>query len=146
MSAADQEPEIRTELPADSRAFRRIAPAWYVTDGSGYRRVSSQAFQDKDGAVSVGLECIMAELRLPPDRCLQGHAGYGLTGLGLGFIGGLGLETRHEPTTAEAWHGGIHGKKTGGIRSKLAKAATEGLIVLPRTDDGPLEDLAPTEW
>ena len=120
------------DVPDDSSALRRISEDWYVPDGRGGRRVSSAAFQLKDGTISVGLECVILALGLTSVVMISKHPSYGLAAVHIGVVrGDLGLGVRHDPTPEEPWHGGIHGKITKSCRNQLAVAATGGLVVRP---------------
>lgn len=124
---------VLPRIPDESSALRRINPDWYVDDGKGGRRISSMAFQLKAGGISVGLECILFAMRLPLDVMVASYPSYGLAALGIRMVReDLGLEVRHDPTDAEPWHGGIHGRITGACRNKLAMAATTGLTIEPQ--------------
>ncbi len=91
------------------------------------------AFQLKAGGISVGLECILVAMRLPFDVMVASHPSYGLAAVRIRMVReDLGLEVSHDPTEAEPWHGGIHGKITRACRNKLAVAATSGLTIEPQ--------------
>jgi len=109
--------------------YRRINPAWYVDDGEGHR-VTSQAFQDLGGSMSVALGVVLIELGLEPETVVETHEGFGLMSLSVNFVRSLGLGVVREPTEAEPWHGAVHGTKSRSIRLKLAQHAQ--WVRLPR--------------
>jgi hypothetical protein len=121
---SDQLPDDPVEAPAGSHAYRRINPEWWVPDGNGGHRLSTQAFQDNPNYLSVGLGSVLATCGEPPERVLEGYEGYGLADLDVSTIRGLALGVTSIPTEAEPWHGGIWGKKTGSIKNKLQAMAT----------------------
>jgi hypothetical protein len=100
--------------------YRRINPAWYVDDDEG-RRVTSQAFQDLGGSMSVALGVVLRELGLEPEIVVESYEGFGLMSLSVGFVRSLSLGVVREPTEVEPWHGAVHGTKSRSIRSKLAQ-------------------------
>ncbi|SRR6266508_1281508 len=109
-------------VPSGSLLYRRINPDWYIDDGQGYR-VTSQAFHDLRGSLSVALGVVLEEMGLSPDVVVESYDGFGLVSLSTRFVRSVGLGVVREPTKEEPWHGGIYGKKTGRIKSSLAKEA-----------------------
>jgi len=120
-------------VPNGSSVYRRIAADWWIDDGEGGRRVSSQAFQDKDGYMSVAVGAVLDEMELGPEAALNGHEGYGLARLDVSFLRltvHLGLTCL--PTESEPWHGGVWGKKTSGVKNRLQGVAE--IVVVPGND------------
>ena len=116
-------------VPADTVVYRRISPDWWVDDGSGGRRISSQAFQDHPAYMSVAIGLALTELEQPTDVVLDGFDGYGLARLEVSFLRrDLHLGVTREPTEVEPWHGGVWGRKSSGIRNKLANAAVVEVV------------------
>jgi hypothetical protein len=111
-------PDDPETVPSGSYLYRRIHPDWYVSVGEDFR-VSSQAFQDKEGSMSVALGVILDERGLKPEDVLEAFENYGLLRFSVAFIRSLHLGVIHSPTPAEPWHGEVYGKKTGGVRNKL---------------------------
>ncbi len=112
-----------SSIPPSTVVYRRISPEWYGPPGEETKRVTSAAFQDKQGSLSVALEVVLLELELTPDVVLANHPGYGLVSLSVGLLRQLNLGVIKEPTEAEPWHGCVYGKKTGSVRSRLSKEA-----------------------
>jgi hypothetical protein len=112
-------------IPDSTHVWRRISPNWIKYDSAQERRrPSSQAFQDsRDGTpMSVFLE---SELSTPA-AALQGHTGYSLVALRVGYVRSLGLVVTRSPIRPEdpPGHAWVVGSKTASIRAKLARHAT----------------------
>lgn len=114
-----------------SVVYRRINPSWWVPTDDGGRRITSQAFQDSGSYMSVALGVLLEEQGIEPAVVVEGFDGFGLAQLGVDFVRGLGLGVTVEVDEAntEPWHGGVHGKKTGAIRTSLAGHAL--LVIEP---------------
>ncbi len=100
-----------------------------MDDGAGGRRVSSAAFSDKEGSLSVALSVLLERHNKEPKDVVARFPGYGLYELNAGFIRSLGLGIVPDPTDEEPWHGAVHGKKTKAIKVKLATGGA--LVVRP---------------
>lgn len=112
-------------VPDSSFVLRRITPEWYVPDGQGGHKASSQAFQDLHGAMSVGLSVVLDEMELPHSTPVEAFPGYGLLRFSAAFIRELQQGIVRSASEAEPWHGDVHGKKTGSVRNRLSKAGTD---------------------
>ncbi len=113
--------------------YRRITPHWYIQDASGKHRVSTQAFQDKGGAMSVALGVVLDSLGLAPAVVIEGFPGFGLVLLRVGFLrASLKLGVVAAPTPEEPWHGEVYGKKTGSVQRQLARSCE--WVRRPETD------------
>ncbi|HEY3830750.1 MAG TPA: hypothetical protein VGO03_00500, partial [Acidimicrobiia bacterium] len=124
-NAPEAGPPDDPAIPSSSSVYRRFSAQWWVNDGDGGKRLSSQAFQDHPKYVSVGLGVLIEAAGADPYVLLEGHDGYGLAQLSVGYLRQeLHFGVVPEPTQGEPFHGGIHGKKTGSKRSKCAKHAT----------------------
>lgn len=75
--------------------------------------------------MSVALGCVLEELGLEPEDVVVSHPGYGLVAVEVGFIRKLGLGVVHDGNDDEPYHGGVYGRKTGKVRSRLRDAAIQ---------------------
>lgn len=127
-------------VPDNSLVFRRISAAWYAVDPqSGQRRLTSSAFSDLNGAMSVALGVELAMANRDPREVIANHPGYGLVGLEVGELRKLRLGVVRSPTNGELCHGDVYGKKTKATKRSLCRLAEHGWIVKPdiaTTDDG----------
>jgi hypothetical protein len=111
-------------VPDGTYVYRRIVPEWWIPDGNGGHRLTSAAFIDRQGYVSIGVGEVLTEMSLSPEASLAAHEGYGLAQLGVSWIrSDLNLGMTREPTDLEPWHGALHGKKTPGKKTLLSKNA-----------------------
>jgi len=124
-------PDDPVGVPNGSRVYRRIPPVWWIPDDDGGKRLTSAAFQDKDGYLSIGVGQVLDELGLAVDDILIGFEGYGLAGLEVAWIRNLHLGVTREPTEDEPWHGAIWGSKTGSVKRKMSEEAS--VLIEPST-------------
>lgn len=107
--------------------WRRIPPEWIVWDeNSGRLRPTSKAFQDHpDGTpMSVLLADVVTDSGRTAEDVLVGHSGYSLVCFCAGFARQCGQGVARDPNSDEPAHAVVFGKKTGSVRSRLAKAAS----------------------
>lgn len=112
-------------IPNDTEVWRRITPRWIKFDpAQGRRRPSSEAFQDSRDRTPLSV-FLAAELS-GPDEALEGHDGYCLAALNVGFIRTLGLGVSRHPIRGEdpPGHAWVVGPKTKKTRNKLARNTT----------------------
>lgn len=107
-------------MPSESFLYRRISPQWYCRDSAGGWRVTTAAFQDLRGSLSVAIGVVLERHNRRPEDVIAKFPGYGLYRLTAGFVRSLGLGVVLDPTDEEQWHGSIYGKKTGSIKARLA--------------------------
>lgn len=111
-------------VPNGSYVYRRIVPEWWIPDGNGGRRLTSAAFIDLRGYVSIGIGKVLEEQGLGPEAAIADHEGYGLARLEVSWIrDSINLGITKEPTDREPWHGAIWGNKTKSIKSQLRAKA-----------------------
>lgn len=117
------------DIPDDTLLLRRIVthkPGWVAKDGAtGALRPSSGAFEDHPNGtpMSVVLENKLREAGRPLEDALSGHDGFALAAITAGQARALGLRVAVDPQDDEPAHGIVIGKKTQGIKRKLARAA-----------------------
>lgn len=114
-----------TSIPKCSRVLRRIIPEWWVQDEeTGEYGVTSQAFHDLEGGMSVSLEADLLEADQPVERLLKGYPRCGLAAISVATLLDLGQVVVRRPTEADPFHADVIGKKTKGVRRKLASSCT----------------------
>jgi hypothetical protein len=109
----------------DQRVIRRIPPIWRVVDHNNNSwRVSSAAFANSsDGSpTSVSLETEMPPLGQIASRMEQQFPGYSLAALTVAVARANAQGVQRDPTAEDPSHALLFGKKTDGIKSRLAKA------------------------
>lgn len=119
-----EHPDDAVGVPDSTYVVRRIHPNQYVPDSAGGLRASRSAFRDDE--MSVGLTVILDEMHQPVERAVEGYEIHGLVRFPVSWIRHvLKLGTVRSPTTAEPWHGDVHGKKTKAIQGEFVKNATD---------------------
>lgn len=119
-------------IPDDSVVFRRVTPEWFKVDpGTGQRRLTSAAFSDLGGAMSVAIGADLDAGHREAVEVVEGHPGYGLVALPVGELRRLGLGVVRSPMDGELCHGDVRGKKTKGTRSKLRVLAEQHWVITP---------------
>jgi len=112
--------------------WRRIPPDQWKPEGDGFR-VSSGAFQDSsDGtpmSVSLGKDNT-------PQNVLADHPGCCLAAVLAGEARAVKQGISRAPTEKDPHHTYVFGKKTGGVKNALAKAASKRWIVPPAITPG----------
>jgi hypothetical protein len=106
------------------RLLRRIHPKWKVPDYNSHRwRVSSAAYDDsEDGSpTSVSLEQTLIQQGLPITLPLQGHEGYTLAAVTMGFARTVQQGIQRDPQPNDPSHALLFGTKTKSVRRKLAE-------------------------
>lgn len=107
-------------LDNDEVLWRRVPNQWVKFDDNlNYFRPSSQAFQDsRDGtpmSVFIAAECGGVE------DALAEHDAFLLVSFSVGEVRELGLGVTRDPKPGAPAHALVFGKKTGSVRSSLAK-------------------------
>jgi len=102
--------------------WRRVPEVWVVEDNNlKCKRPSSACFQDgAKGSMSV----YIASEAQSAQVVMQGAKEPFLVSFSVGFIRQLGLGITRDSSTGGPGHALLLGKKTGGIRSQMAKTAT----------------------
>ena len=115
------------EIADETRLFRRIPPSWLVRDeDTGFSRVSSAAFRDKE--LSIDIETVLILHGETAEHCLRNYPAYALVSL-------LARDGRnhqqivcHNPQLENPSHGLIYGIKNRRVKEGLRDAA---LWVIP---------------
>jgi hypothetical protein len=116
-----------TSIADEADLWRRISPIWMILDENlGVWRVSSAAFDDsRDG---TPLSVLLAEVVVAGGRSAQDllsrFPGYCLAAITAGIARGCGQGVARTPLPEEPAHASVFGRKTKGVKKKLAKAAT----------------------
>ncbi len=119
-------------IPDGSLVYRRITPEWHKVDpGTGKRRLTTAAFSDLDGAMSIAIGVELEAGGHEPLEVVAKHPGYGLVALPVDELRRLGLGVVRSPTDGELCHGDVYGKKTGSKRKKLRDMAEPRWVLKP---------------
>lgn len=116
------DPSIRDE----AELLRRIPPQHFVPDqNQGGIRISSAAFKDhaNGSPMSVVLAEELARTGRNPHDVLIGHDGFALAMITAGLARGCDQGVAREPLENEPAHAVVFGRKTHGIRRRLAAGA-----------------------
>ena len=115
--AQQDEPKV---VAADALFWRRVPADWVVIDENlGRRRPSSAAFDDdRDGGPMSMYE---ANAGNSVDDILIGHESYGVASLTGAQLSSMGFKVYARPEPGYPAHVEVEGKKTGGLKSKMAK-------------------------
>ena len=113
-----------------------------VPDGNGDLRVSSVAFQNIDGGMSVGLSAVLDLLARDHLDVVLDFDGYGLLKFNVGWIRALPQHVTHSPTEPEPWHGDVVGKKSTGVKKTFVNNGTDWLR-RPKTSESKVDSLEP---
>lgn len=108
MDRAD-DPSIRD----DDLLWRRVVPEWIVYELDGSSRLSSLAFRDKRGEISVHLAKLTN-----PETVLQSHPGDGIVAITAGQARALGYRIALDPTPADQSHALICAPPERGTKEK----------------------------
>jgi len=82
--------------------------------------------------MSVAIGAVLQSMELPPEKVIDSYDGFGLARLEVTTLRqDIRLGISLIPTESEPWHGGVWGKKTGGVKNKLVTAAL--MLVEPRS-------------
>ena len=121
-------------IPNDEILWRRIFPGWWIYDeNQGRTRPTSQAFNDDENGLpmSVFVARIVQSTGRNPNDVLHNHTGYALA-----FVTArLARECKQliamelDPKNPDPAHAIVFGKKTGFVRSRLAKES--GWVIPP---------------
>lgn len=104
----------------ETRLLRRIPPGRTVEGESG-RRPQSDCFSDPPGGAGMSVD--IWEQGREPDDLLVGHDGFGVVWVTVGDVRKLGLEVVRDRHPDNPYHALVRGKKTSGIKRRLAVAA-----------------------
>ena len=109
------------EIPVDDVLYRRVRS---VDWNPGERRPTSAAFSDsKNGTpMSVVLRSLLTADARTPESTLDVHPGFGLVAIAVGSARAMGFAVAIRPAVVgEPAHAWVVGKKTQGLRKRLAK-------------------------
>ena len=110
-------------VPDDEKLWQRIPPWWFHSDESvGRLRPAKAAFDDDSdgGPMSV----VITSEAENPEATLAGHPGFALVSFTAGLARSFGQRIVRDPTPEEPAHALVDGRKTDGIKRRLARAAT----------------------
>lgn len=117
------------QIADEGELWRRIHPSQLVHDGnSGTVRISSGAFSDSSDGTPMSVYLGNEDT---PARVLAAHPGDLLAALLAGEVRPLGQGVCRSPTAADPSHAFVFGKKTDGIRRRMATIASSRWIVGP---------------
>lgn len=115
-------------IPDDADLLRRIPPwHFYFDEKLGRIRPSKAAFED-DGDGSP-MSVVLASEAGPPESVLAGHPVFALAAITAGLARSLGQLIVRDPTPEEPAHAVVVGRKTDGIKRRIAREAR--WVVLP---------------
>lgn len=119
-------------IPDETLVYRRVTPQWYPVDpATGERRLTTAAFSDLHGAMSVAIGVDLAAERRDPVEVVENHPGYGLVALPVNELRRLGLGVVRSPIEGELCHGDVHGNKTKSTKKKLRDLAEQRWVLRP---------------
>lgn len=126
-------------IPDGSHVYRRVTSEWHKVDpGTGKHRLTTAAFSDLGGAMSVAIGVELEDGGHEPIEVVVDHPGYGLVALRVGELRRLGLGVIRSPTEGELCHGDVYGKKTRSTKKKLRDLAELHWVLKPAlADDTP---------
>ena len=112
-------------IPDKAELLRRIpSHHFYFDENLGQVRPSSAAFDDPDGSpMSVILAEVLSQSGRALETTLAGHEGFALASITAGLARECGQGIAREPLPDEPAHAVVFGKKTKGVRKRLARAA-----------------------
>lgn len=114
-------------IPDEAQLFRRIPPWHFIRDENvGKTRPSSAAFEDHPNGspMSVILADTLAETGRIPETILAGHEGFALVTFSVELARECGQGVARDPLPDEPAHAVVFGKKTQGVKKKLARGAS----------------------
>ncbi len=130
-------------IPDDSLVYRRITAEWYKVDpATGQHRLTSAAFSDLDGAMSITVGIDVEAGEHEPLDVVANHPGYGLVAISVGDLRRLGLGVVRSATDGELCHGDVHGNKTKGTKNKLRALAEQNWIRKPTVNETSSDEIA----
>jgi hypothetical protein len=112
-----------SSIADDTSLWRRIPPGWWVPDENlGRLRPTSAAFDDhRNGTpMSVLIEDVVLSTGRGPDDILAPFKGYAMASIRAGVARECSLGVMREPLPEEPAHAVVFGKKSKGVRAKLA--------------------------
>ncbi len=104
----------------ETRLLRRIPPG-RTKKGELGLRPQSDCFSDPPGSTGMSVD-VWEDARNPEDL-LVGHDGFGVVWITVGDVRKLGLEIVRDRQPDNPYHALVQGKKTTGIKRRLAVAA-----------------------
>lgn len=118
-------------IPDEERLFRRVHLCQIVKDeNTGFARVSSGAFRDKDKEISINIESVLKANDGTPETCLRNHPACKLIYLTAGQARELEQAVCRDPKPpADLSHGLVCGKQNTRVLHELRDAAE---WVIPR--------------
>ncbi len=110
------------DIHNDIDLWRRVDPLYFVEDHNlGGIRPSSQAFQDSSDGTPMSID--ISTIAKDASRTIQNYEGYAVAAITAGLARDCGQGIAPDPRPDNPAHGYVFGKKTGGVRKKLAKNA-----------------------
>lgn len=110
-------------IPDEAELWCRIPPRWFHHDELlGRVRPAKAAFDDAPDGSPMSV-VIGAEAR-SPDSVLAGHSGFALASFTAGLARECGQRITRAPTPDEPAHALVSGRKTDGVRRRLARGST----------------------
>jgi hypothetical protein len=106
--------------------LRRIPPVWWIPDENlGRLRPTSQAFNNHGNGspMSVHLQKVLEEHRLPVNSVLEGHVGFALASITAGLARTHAQRIRRKPLDDDPAHAEVFGEKTRSVRKAFAMGA-----------------------
>lgn len=110
----------------EAELWRRIPPWHFVKDENlGQVRPSKAAFDNHPNGspMSIVLADVVTEAGRGPDAILAGHKEFALAAITAGLARECQQGVAREPLPDEPAHAVVFGKKTDGVKKKLAKRA-----------------------
>ena len=110
----------------EAELWRRV-PSWHFVqdENLGQIRPSKAAFDNHPNGspMSVVLAHVVAETGRGPDAVLAGHKGFALAAITAGLARECQQGVAREPLPNEPAHAVVFGKKTNGVKKRLARGA-----------------------
>lgn len=132
MSGEDLRIDDDLTIADDSELWRKITPLHVVQQPDGGQRLSSAAFQNREGdKLSVLLEDTVRETGRTEADILAGFDGYKLASIPAGSARDLGQAIVRAPEEGEPAHCHMVGKKSKSVKRRLARSAR---IIFPNPD------------
>lgn len=115
----------------DDIVYRRIRPDWVKSfDPLALKSIAFQNLEEDN--MSGHLGSILKEHQIPPESLLEGLDGYGLVWISVKELQEFGQEVvPHLDDENDPAHIHVVGKKNTGTKRRMAKAASQNVLVLP---------------
>lgn len=112
-----------SSIPDEVELWRRIPPTHVHLDKNlGQQRPASWAFSDDEDGEPMSV--VIARPGRDPRTVLEGHPSYALAAVTAGLVRECGLRITRQPLDEEPDHAVVSGRKTDGVRRRLAKGST----------------------